>query len=94
MDSESSIDKEVFVDSESDASLCDRNASLAPRPVELVMFRCGGFVISNVHTAAGKCKKFIGKLISGPDEDQNFEISFLKRLKKLKVDLSFQKWKT
>ena len=57
--SEFSTDKEeVFVDSESDASLSDRNASLALHPVNLVMFRCGDFVIANVHTAAGKCKKF------------------------------------
>ena len=54
MASESSTDEEVFVDSESDASLSDRNASQAPHSVELVMFRCGDFVIANVHTAAGK----------------------------------------
>ena len=95
MRSKFSTDKEeVFVDSESDASLSDCNASLALHPVNLVMFRCGDFVIANVHTAAGKCKKFIGKLISGLDEDQDFEISFLERSKKLKMDLSFQKWKT
>ena len=76
--SESSTDKEeVFVDSERNTSLSDRNANLAPHPVWLVMFRCGDFAITNVHTAAGKCKKFIGKLISGPNEDQDFEISFL-----------------
>ena len=80
MRSESSTGKEeVFVDSESDASLSDCNASLAPHPVKLVMFRCGNFVIVNVHTAARKCKKFIGKLIGGPDEDQDFETSFLER---------------
>ena len=93
--SEFSTDKEeVFVDSESDASLSDRNASLALHPVNLVMFRSGDFVIANVHTAVGKCEKFIGKLISGPKEDQDFEISFLERSKKLKMDFSFQKWKT
>ena len=54
--SESSTDKEVFVDSESDASLSDRNASQAPHPVELVVFRCDDFVIVNVQTAAGKCE--------------------------------------
>ena len=54
--SESSIDKEVFVNSESDAILSDRNASVGPRPVELVMFRCGDFVNANVHPAAGKFK--------------------------------------
>ena len=87
---EFSTDKEeVFVDSESDASLSDRNASLALHPVNLVMFRCGDFVIANVHTAAGKCKKFIGKLISGPDEDQDFEISFLERSKKIKNGFVF-----
>ena len=81
--SKSSTDKEVFVDSESDASLSDRNTSLAPHPVKLVMFRCGNFVSANVHTAAGKCKEFIGKLISGPDEDRDFKISFLKRSKNI-----------
>ena len=82
MSSESSTDKEevlVFVNSESDASLSDRNASLAPHFVELVMFRCDDFVIANMHPAAGKCKKFIGKLIDGPVEDQDFETSFLER---------------
>ena len=91
---EPSTDKEVFVDSESDASLSDRNASLAPHPVELVMFRCGDFVIANVHTAAGKCKKFMGKLISGPDKDQFLKSVFWKGNKKFKIDLFFQKWKT
>ena len=67
MGSESSADKEVFVDSESDANLSDRNASLVPYSIELVMFRCVDFVIANVHTADGKCKEFIGKLISGLD---------------------------
>ena len=58
MGSESSTEKEeVFVDSESDASLSDHNASLAPHPVELIMCRCGDFVIANVHIAAGKCVK-------------------------------------
>ena len=90
MSSEFSTDKEeVFVDSESDASLSDRNASLALHPVNLVMFRSGDFVIANVHTAAGKCEKFIGKLISGPEEDQDFEISFLERSKKIKNGFVF-----
>ena len=35
-------------------------------------------------SAAGKCKKFIGKLVSGPDEDEDFEISFLERSRKIK----------
>ena len=84
MGSKSSTDKEeVFVDSESDASLSNRNAILATHPVELVMFRCVDFVIANIHTAAEKCKKFIGKLISGQDENQDFEISFLERSKKI-----------
>ena len=88
--SEFSTDKEaVFVDSESDASLSDRNTSLALHPVNLVMFRCGDFAIANVHTVAGKCEKFIGKLISGPDEDQDFEISFLERSKKIKNGFVF-----
>ena len=78
--SESSTEKEeVFFNSKSDASLSDRNASLAPHSVELVIFRWGDFVIANVHTSAGKGKKFIGKLISGPDEVQDFEISCLKK---------------
>ena len=77
--SESSTNKEeVFVNSESDASLSDHNASLAAHLVELVMFRCGDVITANAHPSAGKYKKFIGKLISG---DQDFETSFLRRSK-------------
>ena len=42
-----------------------------------------------MHTAAGKCKKFIGKLVSGPDKDKDFEISFLERSKKKKKKNEF-----
>ena len=83
------IKKKCLLIQKSDASLSDRNASLALHPVNLVMFRCGDFVIANVHTAAGKCKKFIGKLISGPDEVQDFEISFLERSKNIKNGFVF-----
>ena len=41
----------------------------APHPVELVVFKCADFVIANVHTAAGKWKKYTGYLIIEPDED-------------------------
>ena len=37
-----------------------------------------------MHTAAGKFKKFIEKLVSGPDEDEEFKISFLERSRKIK----------
>ena len=40
-------------------------------------------------TPARKCKKFIGKLIGGPDEDQDFETSFLERSKKIKSGFVF-----
>ena len=85
----STDEEEVFADSESNASLFDGDSSLAPQTDKLVILKCGDFVITNVHTAAGNCKKFIGKLVSGPDEDEDFEISFLERSKKLKMDLSF-----
>ena len=42
-----------------------------------------------MHTAAGKCKKFIGKLVSGLDEDKYFEISFLERSRKIKNGFDF-----
>ena len=84
VNNESSTDKEVlFADSENDASLFDSNDSLASHPVELVLFKCGDFVIANVHTAAVKRKKFIGKLISEPDKDPDFEISFWKNQKRI-----------
>ena len=67
---------------------------LAPQTDKLVIFKRGDFFIANVHTAAGKSKKFIGKLVSGSDKNEDFEISFLRGQKKLKIDLSFQKWKT
>ena len=35
------------------------------------------------------CKKFIGKLVSGPDEDEDFEISFLERSRKIKNGFVF-----
>ena len=89
---DSSTDKEeVFADSESNASLPDGDSSLAPQTDELVILKCGDFVIANVHTAAGNCKKFIGKLVSGPDEDEDFEISFLERSKKIKNGFVFPK---
>ena len=56
---------------------------------KLVIFKCGDFVIANVHTAAGKCKKFIRKLVSGPDENEDFEISFLERSKKIRNGFVF-----
>ena len=42
-----------------------------------------------MHTAAGKCKKFIRKLVSGRDEDEDFEISFLERSRKIKNGFVF-----
>ena len=45
-------EKEAFAHSESDASL-------APQTDELVIFKCGNFVIANVHTAARKCKNLL-----------------------------------
>ena len=83
----STDEEEVFADSESNAS----DSSLAPQTDELVILKCGDFVIANVRTAAGKCKKFIGKLVSGPDEDEDedFEISFLERSRKIKNGFVF-----
>ena len=85
----STDEEEAFADSESNASLSDGDASLAPQTDKLVIFTCGDFVIANVHTAAEKCKKFIGKLVSGPDEDEDFEISFLERSIKIKNEFVF-----
>ena len=42
-----------------------------------------------MHTAAGNCKKFIGKLVSRQDEDEDFEISFLERSRKIKNEFVF-----
>ena len=82
---DSSIDEEgVFADSESNASLSDGDSNLAPQTDKLVILKCGDFVIVNVHTAAGKRKKFIGKLVCGPDKNEDFEISFLERSRKIK----------
>ena len=57
----------------------------------------GDFVIGNVHTVGGKTKKFVGKLLSGPDEEEDFEISFLQRSNKVKNGFVFpeqeQRWK-
>ena len=83
-------EEEVFADSESHISLCDGDSSLAPQTDKLVILKCGDFIIANVHTAAGKCKKFIAKLVSGPDEDEDFQISFLKRSRKIKNGFVFQ----
>ena len=78
--SDSSTNKEeTSADSKSNASLFDGDT---PQTDKLVLFKYGDFVIANVHTAAGKCKNFIEKLVSGPDEDEDFEISFLERSRK------------
>ena len=71
------------------ASLFDGDSGLAPQTDKLVILKCGDFVIANVHTAAGNCKKFIGKLVSVPDEDEDFEISFLERSRKIKNGFVF-----
>ena len=85
----STDEEEVFADSESNASLFDGDSSLAPQTDKLVILKCGDFVIANVHTAAGNCKKFIGKLVSGPDEEEDFKISFLERSRKIKNGFVF-----
>ena len=77
--------EELFADSESNASLSGGDSSLALQTKKLVILKCGDFVIANVHTAAGKCKKCIGKLVSGLDKDKDFEISFLERSRKIKI---------
>ena len=89
MGDSSTDEEEVFADSESNASLSDGDSSLAAQTDKLVKLKCGDFVIANVHTGAGKCKKFIGKLVSGPDENENFEISFLERSRKIKNGFVF-----
>ena len=43
---------------------------------------------SSVLTVGGKTKKFVGKLLSGPDEE-DFEISFLQRSNKIKNGFVF-----
>ena len=87
----STDEEEVFADSESNGSLSDGDFRLAPQTDELVILKCGNFVIAKLHTAAGKCKKFIGKLVSGPDEDEDFEINFLERSRKIKNRFVFPK---
>ena len=89
----SSAIEEEFADSESNASLFDGDSSLAPQTDKLVILKCGDFIIANVHTAAGKSKKFIGKLVSGPDEDEDFETSFLERSRKIKNGFVFPEMK-
>ena len=91
---DSSTDEEAFADSENDASLSGGDTSLAPQTDKLVIFKCGDFVIAHVHTAAGKCKKFIKKLVSGPDEIKTLKSVFWRGQETLKMDLFFQKWKT
>ena len=85
----STDEEEVFANSKSNASLSDSDSNLAPQTDKLVILKCGDFVIANVHTATGKRKKFIGKLVSGPDEDEDFEISFLERSRKIKNGFVF-----
>ena len=85
----STDEKEVFADSESNASLSDGDSSLALQTDKLVIHKGGDFVIANVHTAAGKRKKFIGKMVSGPNEDEDFKISFLERSRKIKYGFVF-----
>ena len=53
LEDSSTDEEEAFADSESNASLSDGDASLAPQTNKLVIFKCGDFVIANVHTVAG-----------------------------------------
>ena len=45
--------------------------------------------IANVHTATKKRKKFIEKLVSETDEDEDFDISSLERLRNIKNGFVF-----
>ena len=53
------------------------------RNPSLFFSKQGDFVVGDVHTVGGKTKKFVGKLLSGPDEEEDFEISFLQRSNKI-----------
>ena len=86
IDSESTTDEEIsFADSESDVFDSSRSV-LVQEPIAIFP-KQGDFVIGNVHTVGGKTKKFVGKLLSGPDED--FEISFLQRSSKIEKGFVF-----
>ena len=75
-DSESTTDEEIsFADSESD--VFNSSSSVLDEEPIAIFPKQGDFVIGNVHTVGGKTKKFVGKLLSGPDEEEDFEISFL-----------------
>ena len=59
------------------------------RNPSLFFSKQGDFVVGDVHTVGGKTKKFVGKLLSGPDEEEDFEISFLQRSNKIKNGFVF-----
>ena len=53
------------------------------------MPKVGDFVVVRVLSVGGDCKLFVGKLLSGPDEEQDFEISYLERSRKIKYGFNF-----
>ena len=92
IDSKSSTDEEEisFADSESDVFDSSSSVSLLDEEPIAVFPKQGDFVIGNVHTVGGKTKTFVGKLLSGPgEEEEDFEISFLQRSNKVKNGFVF-----
>ena len=91
IDSKSSTEEEEisFADSESDVFDSSSSVGLLDEEPIAIFPKQGDFVIGNVHTIGGKTKKFVGKLLSGPDEKEDYEISFLQRSNKIKNGFVF-----
>ena len=91
IDSKSPTDEEEisFADSESDVFDSSSSVGLLDEEPIAIFPKQGDIVIGNVHTIGGKTKKFVGKLLSGPDEEEDYEISFLQRSNKIKNGFVF-----
>ena len=91
IDSKLSTDEEEisFAHSESDAFDSSISVGILDEEPIAIFPKQGDFVIANVHTVGGKTKKFVGKLLSRQDEEEDFEISFLLRSNKIKNGFVF-----
>ena len=53
------------------------------------MVQAGTFAVAKVYWTSKNFKNFIAKIIDGPDEDNDYEVKFLKRLLKVKDGFMF-----
>lgn len=70
---------ETFIDALNDNSPTEQWA--IPKP--------GDFVVGKVHSFGGSGKLYVGKILSGPDEDNDYDISYLERSRKIKCGFIF-----